>query len=330
MLRRTIGLVAAAAVTIPAAAHAADSAPKPALAGTMTDSRVDESSSLAVSVAFPGIAYTANDENDPVYAVEISTGRVVGTARVETLILTTAKAKVWIAKRKYATRQSVTCQDKAKRKLRCKKVTRTVTVATSAPTTLVDPEAMAMDTAGTLWLADTGDNDGKRRGGVLYAFAEPGIGDHTTPAMRYQIVYPGGASYNVETLLINPVSNAKYLVTKSATGSGKLFALPRTLSSSSPNLAVDMGKAMPTMVSDGDFSPRGTRVILRNGTPGSTQAYVMSAATWAKLGTATVPNTSGGKGESVSFDPNAPRFLTSREGDDAPLYWVPFDDAGTR
>ena len=247
-----------------------------------------------------------------------------------TQTVTTANRKVWVAKRRYASQPSVTCQDKLKRKNRCKKVTRLVSVAVSETTNLVDPEAMATDGTGTVWLADTGDNNGKRRGGTLYAFGEPGAGDHTAPATRYAITYPGGASYNVETLLINPLTSAKYLVTKAASGSGKLFALPKALSSTTPNLAVDTGKAMPAMVSDGDFSPRGTRVILRNGTPGSTQAYVLSATTWAQLSTITVPNTSSGKGESVSFDPKAPRFLTSREGDDAPLYWVPFDDTGTK
>jgi hypothetical protein len=328
MLRPLAVVAVATALAAPVAADALTSAPT--YAGTMTDGRVDESSSLAVSSAFPGIAYTANDENDPIYAIEIGTGRVVGSARLETQTTQTREAKVWVPKRKYAGNPAVTCQTKKQRHKRCKKATRQVPVV--APAVLSDPEAMATDSAGMVWLADTGDNDARRGGGVLYAFGDPGPGDHAAPATRYPIVYPGGASYNVETLLINPVTNAKYLVTKSMNLNvkGKLFALPKALSPTTPNLAVDTGKAMPTMVSDGDFSPHGTRVILRDGTPGSTTAYVLSATTWLQLSTITVPNISGGKGESVSFDPSGPRFLTSREGDDAPLYWVPFDDAGTR
>jgi hypothetical protein len=240
------------------------------------------------------------------------------------------KAKVWVPKRKYAGNPDVTCQTKKQRQKRCKKVTRQVPVV--APATLVDPEAMATDSAGTVWLADTGDNDAQRGGGALYAFGEPGAGDHAIPATRYPIVYPGGASYNVETLLINPVTNAKYLVTKSASSNGRLFSLPRTLSPTTANLSVDTGvTTIPPMVSDGDFSPRGTRVILRNGTPGSQEAFVFNASTWVRLSSiTTVPNSSSGKGESVSFDPRATRFLTSREGDDAPLYWVAFDEATWR
>lgn len=326
MLRFLAVTAGVAALAAPIAADALT--PTPTYAGTMTDSRVDESSSLAVSSASPGIAYTANDENDPVYAVEVGTGRIVGSARIETQTTETKKAKVWIPKRKYAGNPAVTCQTKKQRKKLCKKVTRQVPVAAAATAGLVDPEAMATDSAGTVWLADTGDNNLQRHGGALYAFGDPGTGDHATPATRYPIVYPGGVSYNVETLLINPVTNAKYLVSKTASGTGKLFGLPKALSTTTPNLAVDTGvTTIPAMVSDGDFSPRGTRVILRNGTPGSTQAYVMSATTWVQLGTIAVPNTAGGKGESVSFDAQAPRFLTSREGDDAPLYWVAFDEA---
>lgn len=323
-----IAVVAAAAVlAVPATANAVASAST--WAGTMTDSRVDESSSLAVSTAFPGIAYTANDENDPIYAIEIGTGRVVGSARLVAQTMVTKKAKVWAPKRKYAGNPAVTCQTKKQRKKMCKKFTRQVPVATAATAGLVDPEAMATDSAGTVWLADTGDNDLQRHGGALYAFSEPGTGDHATPATRYPIVYPGGVSYNVETLLINPVTNAKYLVSKTASGAGKLFGLPKALSTTTPNLAVDTGvTTIPAMISDGDFSPRGTRVILRNGTPSSQEAYVFNASTWARLNSITnVPNASSGKGESVSFDPKATRFLTSREGNDAPLYWVSFDEA---
>jgi hypothetical protein len=330
MLRPLAVVAVATALAAPVAADAASSAWT--WAGTMTDARIDESSSLAVSSAYPGIAYTANDENDPVYAVEIGTGRVVGSARLETQTTQTREAKVWVPKRKYAGNPAVTCQTKKQRHKRCKKATRQVPVV--APAVLSDPEAMATDSAGMVWLADTGDNDARRGGGVLYAFGDPGPGDHAVLATRYPIVYPGGASYNVETLLINPVTNAKYLVTKSMNPNvnGKVFALPKVLSPTTPNLAVDTGvTTIPAMVSDGDFSPRGTRVILRNGTPGSQEAYVLNASTWARLTSiTTVPNSSSGKGESVSFDPKAPRFLTSREGDDAPLYWMTFDEATWR
>lgn len=317
-------LTTALVLAVPLASEAAE----PTLASTMTDARVDESSSLAVSRDFPGIAYTANDENDPVFTVEISTGRIVGTTRLVTSSTSPRRVRVWVPKPKLAANAAVTCQTKKQRNRMCKKAKRWMTVNT--PINLVDPESMATDTAGVVWLADTGDNDLQRHGGDLYAFAEPGGGDKAVVATRYPIVYPGGASVNVEALLINPITNAKYLVSKNMTGNGRLFGLPATLTPNAPNLAVDLGIAMPQWVSDGDFSPQGTRVVLRDGTPGSTTAHVLAAATWQRLGDVQVPNAPEGKGESVSFDGTGPRFLTSREGTDAPLFWVPFDEATWR
>jgi hypothetical protein len=45
-----------------------------------TDASIDESSGLAMSVAFADLFYTCNDENGPIYAVQPSTGNTVGTA----------------------------------------------------------------------------------------------------------------------------------------------------------------------------------------------------------------------------------------------------------
>jgi hypothetical protein len=193
--------------------------------------------------------------------------------------------------------------------------------------TLVDPESMATDSTGRLWLGDLGDNDHNRHDATLYAFNEPGAGDHEVFATRYPIVYPSNASFNVETLLINPVTNEKFLVSKTPDGmASHLFKLPDVLSPDSPNLAVTVNGTMPSMISDGDFSPRGTRVILRDGTNGSTKAYVYNPSTWTLLGTIQLPYLEG-KGEAVSFDPMGARFLTSREGADSPLYWVPFNES---
>jgi len=51
---------------------------------TMTDPRITESSGLVLSIGHLGLAYTINDSgNDPIiYAIQVSTGKVVGTTRV--------------------------------------------------------------------------------------------------------------------------------------------------------------------------------------------------------------------------------------------------------
>jgi hypothetical protein len=64
---------------LPAAAVAADSEE----ISTMGDSRIEESSGLAISPEHKDLAYTINDGDDAiVFAIELSTGDVVGTTRV--------------------------------------------------------------------------------------------------------------------------------------------------------------------------------------------------------------------------------------------------------
>jgi hypothetical protein len=77
-------------VLVAAVARRADSAtPQPAVASTLVsridDPRITESSGLAASTAHDDLAYTVNDSgNAPiVFAVRISTGKVVGTTRIQ-------------------------------------------------------------------------------------------------------------------------------------------------------------------------------------------------------------------------------------------------------
>jgi hypothetical protein len=67
------------ALCLPAAAAAADSEE----ISTMSDPRIEESSGLAISPEHKDLAYTINDGDDAiVFAIELSTGDVVGTTRV--------------------------------------------------------------------------------------------------------------------------------------------------------------------------------------------------------------------------------------------------------
>ncbi|CAN5347327.1 hypothetical protein BH09ACT10_BH09ACT10_19660 [soil metagenome] len=73
---------------------------------TMTDPRIDESSGLAVSTLHPDLAYTINDsDNEPlIYAIQISTGKTVGTTRLTGYELSDTEAmsidgkgRIWVA-----------------------------------------------------------------------------------------------------------------------------------------------------------------------------------------------------------------------------------------
>lgn len=50
---------------------------------SLSDDRINESSGLAYSSKYPDLAYTINDEDGPIYAVRPSTGKVVGTIKLD-------------------------------------------------------------------------------------------------------------------------------------------------------------------------------------------------------------------------------------------------------
>jgi hypothetical protein len=80
MHRRTGSILLALTLLLaPAAAVSSESEE----VSRISDSRIEESSGLAISAQHDDLAYTINDGEDPiVYAIKISTGDVVGTTRV--------------------------------------------------------------------------------------------------------------------------------------------------------------------------------------------------------------------------------------------------------
>jgi hypothetical protein len=278
MLRRGFTVFTTTAMLSLGATTVVAAEPVVGQASTIVDERINESSSLVVSPARPGIAYTANDEPKPiVFAIDIATGAVVGTAKF-------AKGK-----------------GKSKR------------------AKLIDPEALSRDPSGVLWLSDTGDNDERRSSAALYAFPELGPGQRKVRPVRYPVVYGDGRSHNVETLLINPVTGAKFLVSKASEGTGTVFALPDGLNASAPNIASPIASGLPQTITDGSFTPDGQWVVVRD----YEQAYVLNPATWSIVRTLPLPVMT--KGEGLSFEPSGAAFLVSSEGVRSPLIWVGFN-----
>ena len=88
-----------------------------------------------------------------------------------------------------------------------------------------DPESIAVDSKGTLWLGDLGDNDHKRNNIAIYSFDEPGPGEHTAAGVdRYPVSLPGGPQ-DVEGLMVHPQTGQVFIVTKNQDG-GQIFELP--------------------------------------------------------------------------------------------------------
>ncbi len=83
-----------------------------------------------------------------------------------------------------------------------------------------------------LYIADTGDNDGKRKSVVIYSIPEPvppGPGAEPTPSAppaALHLKYPGGPE-DVEAAYLSPRDSALYLVSKGRRGPVRLYRVPR-------------------------------------------------------------------------------------------------------
>lgn len=254
------------AVCVPTAAVGQDSEK----ISEIDDSRIKESSGLAISPKHDDLAYTINDGDSPVvYAIEISTGNVVGTIGV-------SGAKV------------------------------------------EDTESIAIDGDGRMWLADVGDNDAERDDVALYAFAEPGPGDHSVDAKRYPVSYEGGP-VNVEALLVHPKTGKKFLASKNEKSTGTVYSLPKKLTINGDNRAKDLRKPVPSDTSDGTFTPSGAQALIRTGEG----VYVFDPKTWTEVERLSVPKVENG--ESISMEPDGGSFIIGSEGKGSPLIRVAFE-----
>ncbi len=180
-----------------------------------------------------------------------------------------------------------------------------------------DSESIAIDGDGTMWLADLGDNDEERDDVALYAFPEPGPGDHSVTAKRYPVSYKDGA-VDIEAFLVHPETGAKFLASKEKKQSGSFFSLPDTLSETSSNVATDLGKEAPEDASDGTFNLDGTAALLRT----RESVHLFDPASWQETGTVDVPEVE--QGESIAMEPGGTSFLIGSEGKNSPLIRVAY------
>ena len=188
----------------------------------------------------------------------------------------------------------------------------TTTITDNTP---IDTEAIAIDGDGVLWVADTGDNQERRTDVALYALPEPGPGDHSVAATRYPLTYPDGPA-DVETLLINPRTGAKGVVTKGLFA-GELLALPSKLVANRANVAKATGHEMPAVVTDGVMSANGRFALLRT----YSDVHLYDARTWKQIRSASTPPQP--QGESIAIERSQKSFLIGSEGADSALIRIP-------
>ncbi len=182
---------------------------------------------------------------------------------------------------------------------------------------LVDTEALSIDREGALWIADTGDNRAVRSDVALYStpsFAR--TNSAATSVLRYPISYPGGP-LDVEALVINPVTDQKFLISKGLLG-GTVCEVPDQLVEGKDNRVSALEGDIPGIITDAAFTPDGRFVVARD----YSEAFVLDAATWEIVASQDLP--SAEQGETLAFEASGSSFLVGSEGTGSALTRIPF------
>ena len=178
--------------------------------------------------------------------------------------------------------------------------------------TIKDTEALAIDSADELLVADIGDNDSERNDIAIYALAQPGRGDGQVRPTRYPLRYSGGPT-DAEALLADPTGTDVFVVSKGLFG-GELYRLPADLVADEVNIVRPVpGVTMPLLATDGGYYPDGSRVLVRN----YIRAYAYDPATWERTWARPIPPQE--QGESLAVEPDGQSFLVGTEGLPSPL-----------
>jgi hypothetical protein len=179
-----------------------------------------------------------------------------------------------------------------------------------------------------VYVADIGDNAGKRESVAIHAFVEParfasGAVAVKTARFRYE-----DGPHNAEGLLVDPRDGAVYVLTKEKAGPSTLFAVPPQ-----GGVATRRGQLTPplgsNLVTSASFSPRGDRVAVRTYTHAFVYAVRGSEPLEASLArppcVVTAPIEP--QGEAVAFTANGRALRFASEGKAVPLYEVSLVDA---
>ncbi len=193
---------------------------------------------------------------------------------------------------------------------------------TVAPLDPYDPEDLGVGPDGTVWLADTGDNNASRATVALIALRPDGT------TSLYRLTYPDGP-HDAEALLVAP-DGTPYVVTKEVLGASHVYRPAAPLTDGGSVALADagtvtftltgtpggpVGRAGQLLVTGGAVARDGSRIALRT----YTDVYV-----WPLTG-ADVPAALAGEpvrialppspqGEAVSFTADGAALLVAGEG----------------
>ncbi|MFF4371419.1 WD40 repeat domain-containing protein [Streptomyces sp. NPDC001594] len=187
-----------------------------------------------------------------------------------------------------------------------------------------DVEAISLGPDGNLYVGDIGDNrDGTWDHVWIYRFPEPKeLRDATVTAEQFTAVYADGPR-NAEALMVHPVTGRVYIASKNEKGGG-LYEGPETLSPDGRNVFRRIAEV--PWVTDGAFSPDGTRLTLRGYFTARTYPWQDGRprgegervdAPWQ------------GQAESVTYSPDGRTLLFGAEGVNSRVVAVPVAPATT-
>lgn len=173
-----------------------------------------------------------------------------------------------------------------------------------------DVEAISIGPDGDVYVGDIGDNLGGTWPKVwIYRFPEPKrLRDVTLDATQFTVQYQGGPR-DAEALMVHPKTGRVYIASKNEDGGG-LYEGPARLSSSGVNTFRRVAD-IDLWVTDGAFSPDGTRLALRSYFGG--RMYRWQDGEPADDGRLSVPIQR--QGESVTFTPDGRTLMYGTEGE---------------
>jgi hypothetical protein len=194
-----------------------------------------------------------------------------------------------------------------------------------------DPEDMAVAADGTVWLADTGDNNANRPTVALHALRPDGT------TSLYRLTYPDGP-HDSEALLLAP-DGTPYLVTKEVLGASAVYRPAAALADGgtvalAKVAAVNVtltgtpggpaGRAGQLMVTGGAVARDGKHLALRT----YTDAYVWSLTGSDVVGALAadpvrVALPASPQGEAISFAADNQHLVVASEGTPSALTVVP-------
>lgn len=287
-----LAALASAVVLAPAAGAAAATTPgPPQVVTTVRDTRITESSGLAVSAARPDVVWTINDSGAAavVYGVSTRTGRTVAALRLV---------------------------DDAGRPA---EVVDTESLA----------GAVGADGRRSLLVADIGDNRRVRGSVALLRVPEPtSVHDATLGVARLALTYEGGP---VDAEALVATSDGRLLVIAKAVLWADVYEVPqaaarRLLAGHSATVPVEARRVTrigQSLVTGADALPDG-RIVVRG--YGSATTYRWDGGDLVADQDVELPRQQ--QGESIAVEPDGRTALVSSEGVRQPLYRVMLPAAG--